>query len=269
MRSVFWLLILIFSGTEGYAQVTGILGAFGDETALVLTQVQDKKEVVIQQIHFTQGVLRGRPVVVALSGIGKVNAAITTTLMLEHFRPSEVIFTGIAGAVDPALSPGDLVIGTEVGYHDYGALHPDSLEHWRTRNPITNASNPLYFPCDTRLVQLAYAASQTTKLEKAGDMKDSVVPRIVKGRIVTGDEFISSEAATAALHRQLQAAATEMEGGAVAQVCWQQQVPFVVIRSMSDKASSNAHMDMQSFYHVAARNSANLVMNMVEMLVKK
>jgi adenosylhomocysteine nucleosidase len=189
--------------------------------------------------------------------------------MLEHFHPSEVIFTGIAGAVDPALSPGDLVIGTEVGYHDYGALHPDSLEHWRTRNPITNEPNPLYFPCDGRLVQLAYAASQTTKLERTGGMKDSAAPRIVKGRIVTGDEFISSEAATAALHRQLQASATEMEGGSVAQVCWQQQVPFVVIRSMSDKAGSNAHVDMESFYHVAARNSANLVMNMLEMLAKK
>jgi len=210
--------------------------------------------------------LRGRPVVVALSGIGKVNAAITTTLMLEHFHPSEVIFTGIAGVVDPALSPGDLVIGTEVGYHDYGALRPDSLEHWRTRNPISNESNHLYFPCDTRLVQLAYTASQVTKLERTGD---SVVPWIIKGRIVTGDEFISSEAATVALHKQLQASATEMEGAAVAQVCWQQRVPFVVIRSMSDKAGNNAHLDMQSFYHIAARNSANLVMNLVEMLVKK
>lgn len=260
--------VLLFTGA-GYAQVTGILGAFGDETALVLTQVREKKEVVIQQIHFTQGLLRGRPVVVALSGIGKVNAAITATLMLEHFHPSEVIFTGIAGAVDPALAPGDLVIGTEVGYHDYGALHPDSLEHWCTRNPITNEPNPLYFPCDTRLVELAYTASQKTKLEGTGWRKDSVMPLVVKGRIVTGDEFISSEAATTSLYRQLQASATEMEGGAVAQACWQQGVPFVVIRSMSDKAGSNAHMDMQAFYHIAARNSANLVMNMVDMLVKK
>ena len=263
-RSLLFLSVVLFESAG--AQVTGILGAFGDETALVLTQVQQKKEVVIQQIHFTQGLLRGRPVVVALSGIGKVNAAITTTLMLEHFKPSEIIFTGIAGAVDPALSPGDLVIGTEVGYHDYGALLPDSLEHWRTRNPIRNEQNPLYFPSDTGLVQLACTASRTTKLEKTGGEKDSVLPRIVKGRIVTGDQFISSQIATAALYRQLQASATEMEGAAVAQACWQQRVPFVVIRSMSDKAGNNAYMDLKSFYHIAARNSANLVMNMVEML---
>jgi len=269
MRKIFCLLLSTFVVLgSGYAQVTGILGAFGDETTLLLTQVKEKKEVVIQQMHFTLGLLKGRPVVVALSGIGKVNAAITTTLLLEHFHPSEVIFTGIAGAVDPALAPGDLVIGTEVGYHDYGALKPDSLEHWRTRNPINNESNPLYFPCDTQLVTLAYTVSLRTKLETTGWRKDGAMPRIVKGRIVTGDEFISSEAATEAMYRQLQASATEMEGAAVAQVCWQQRVPFVVIRSMSDKAGKDAHMDMQSFYHVAARNSANLVMNMVEMLVK-
>jgi len=271
MRSKFFLLFVLTSiiFTSARAQVTGILGAFGDETTLLLTQVRQKKEIVIQQIHFTQGLLRGRQVVVALSGIGKVNAAITTTLMLEHFHPSEIIFTGIAGAVDPALSPGDLVIGTEVGYHDYGALLPDSLEHWRTRNPVTNEQNPLYFPCDTRLVQLALTAAKTTKLEKTGSEKDSVMPRIVQGRIVTGDQFISSQAATAALYRQLQASATEMEGAAVAQACRQQQVPFVVIRSMSDKAGNNAHMDMESFYHIAARNSANLVMNLVGMLIRR
>jgi adenosylhomocysteine nucleosidase len=267
MKAFCLLLVTFISIGTVHAQVTGILGAFGDETTLLLTQVQQKKDIVIQQIHFTQGLLRGRPVVVALSGVGKVNAAITTTLMLEHFHPSEIIFTGIAGAVDPALSPGDLVIGTEVGYHDYGALLPDSLEHWRTRNPVTNEQNPLYFPCDARLVQLALTVAKTTKLERTGGEKDSVMPRIVQGRIVTGDQFISSQVATAALYRQLQASATEMEGAAVAQTCRQQQVPFVVIRSMSDKAGNNAHMDMESFYHVAARNSAHLVMNMVERLV--
>jgi adenosylhomocysteine nucleosidase len=268
IKTFLFLLTFVFAGAVE-AQVTGILGAFGPETELVVSQVQNKKDVVIQQLHFTEGVLRGRKVVVALCGIGKVNAAIATTLMLEHFQPSEIIFTGIAGAVDPALSPGDLVIATEVGYHDYGALRPDSLEHWRTRNPVRNEPNPLFFPCDASLVQLALQVSRTTKLESTGGSKDSAVPRVVTGRIVTGDEFISSGTATMALHRQLQASATEMEGAAVGQVCWQQQVPFVVIRSMSDKAGNNAHADMQSFYQTAARNSASLVMDVVERLAKK
>ena len=267
MKALTFLIAIFFAtfGTAG-AQRTAILGAFGEETTLLLTHVQQKKDTVIQHIHFTLGILRGRPVVVALSGIGKVNAAITTTLILEHFRPKEIIFTGIAGAVDPALSPGDIVIGTEVGYHDYGATTPDSLEHWRTRNPITNEQNPLYFPCDKKLVDLALSAAQHTTLQK---LTDSITPKVRQGRIVTGDQFMSSETATAALYRQLKASATEMEGAAVAQACWQQQVPFIIIRSMSDKAGSGAYKDYKTFYQVAARNSANLVMNMAEMLGKK
>lgn len=261
MMRTFLILVVLFLGGTVQGQVTAILGAFRDEVDLVRSQVQDKKEVFIQQIHFTEGTLKGRKVVVALSGVGKVNAAITSTLLLEHFHPSEVIFTGIAGAVDPDLLPGDLVIGVEVGYHDYGALKPDSLERWSTRNPITNEQNPLYFPSDARLVQLAYTVSQTTKLERTG-VNDSTAPKVVRGRIITGDEFISSQAATARLYRQLGASATEMEGAAVAQVCWQQKVPFVVIRSMSDRAGDSAHMDMDNFYHIAARNSASLVIGM-------
>src|SRR3569833_163855 len=198
------LIVILLSIRPVFAQRTAIIGAFGDETTLILTHVQQKKDTTIQQIHFTLGILRGRHVVVALSGIGKVNAAITTTLMLEHFRPREVIFTGIAGAVDPALSPGDIVIGTEAGYHDYGATTPDSLEHWRTRNPITNEQSPYFFPCDKKLIDLAQQAARRTRLEK---LADSVTPKVRQGRIVTGDQFMSSETATADLYKKLQASA--------------------------------------------------------------
>ena len=249
--------------------VTGILGAFADETELLLSQVQQKKEVMIRQIRFTQGLLKGRPVVVAQSGIGKVNAAVTTMLMLEHFQPAEIIFTGIAGAVDPALAPGDLVIGTKLAYHDYGSLLPDSMQRRSTRNPATMQENPLYFPCDARLVQLATMASRKIVLEKINRHNNSVYPTITSGIIVTGDVFVSSEAATQKLYRQMNARATEMEGAAVAQVCWQQQVPFIVIRSMSDNAGNNAFADVKSFYRIAARNSANLVISITELLVRK
>jgi adenosylhomocysteine nucleosidase len=265
IKALTFLIVISLPVSPVFSQRTAILGAFADETTLLLTHVQQKHDTIIQQIHFTLGILRGRPVVVALSGIGKVNAAITTTLMLEHFRPRELIFTGIAGAVDPALSPGDIVIGTEAGYHDYGATTPDSLEHWRTRNPITNQQNPFFFPCDKRLTDLALKAAQHTQLEK---LADSVTPKVRQGRIVTGDQFMSSETATAALYKNLQASATEMEGASVAQACWQQQVPFIVIRSMSDKAGNGAYKDYKTFYQVAARNSASLVMNMVERLAK-
>ena len=249
--------------------VTGILGAFADETELLLAQVQQKKDVVIQQIHFTQGILRGRPVVIALSGIGKVNAAVTTSLMLEHFQPSEIIFTGIAGAVNPALLPGDLVIGTRVAYHDYGSLLQDSLQRRATRNPVTMQENPLYFPCDGRLLHLADIAAKKITLDKITSHGTPLLPKIVTGIIVTGDVFVSSQAATQKLYKQMNAEATEMEGAAVGQVCWQQHVPFIVIRSMSDNAGNNAFSDVKTFYRVAARNSASFVITIAELLGKK
>jgi len=249
--------------------VTGILGAFPAETEFLLSQVRQKKEVVILQVHFTQGLLMGRPVVIAQSGIGKVNAAFTTTLMLDHFQPAEIIFTGIAGAVDPELSPGDLVIATKVAYHDYGSLLPDSMQRRATSHPASMAENPLYFPCDPRLLKLADSAGHTIKLEAVAGAGGRMIPRIIKGIIITGDVFVSSEAATQKLYQQMNAAATEMEGAAVGQVCWQQHAPFIVIRSMSDKAGNHAYTDVQSFYRIAAHNSASLVIAMVGMLAGK
>lgn len=240
--------------------VTAILGAFGDEITWLLGKMNDKNEKVIQHIHFTEGTLNGRRVVVALTGIGKVNAAITTTLVLEHFHPSEVLFSGIAGGVDPALSPGDLVIGEKIAYHDYGTLTPDSMEHRPTRNPYNNEENPLYFPCNDSLVKIAEKISQQLILEKPTNREGQSTPRIISGIIVTGDVFVSSRPATQLLHRQMNAEATEMEGAAIAQTCWQQGVPFLVIRSLSDDAGSKAYQDVKKFYQVAARNSARLVM---------
>ena len=247
-----------------YRQLTAILGAFPPELFLLQTQIQQKKDTVIQHIHFTEGILNGRQVVLAQTGIGKVNAAIVTTLLLEHFQPRELVFTGIAGGVNPELSPGDLVVGTQVSYHDYGTLTPDSMKRRATRNPFTMQENPEFFRCDSGLVQKALLAGKKSLLEKINSRKGNHTPLIIAGIIVTGDVFVSSLAATQNLRSRLNADATEMEGAAVAQVCWQQKTPFIIIRSLSDDAGNNAAMDVRSFYEIAARNSANLVMTLMK-----
>jgi adenosylhomocysteine nucleosidase len=264
MRIIILLLICLPTFISAQSQVTGILGAFGDETTYLLTQVQQKKETIIQQVHFTEGILQGKQVVIALTGMGKVNAAMTTTLMLEHFQPGAIIFTGIAGGVNPSLLPGDLVIGTRVAYHDYGAIVPDSMVRKPTRNPFTLKENPVYFTCDSSLVARARQVSTTISLEKIHRANGEQAPRIITGTIVTGDVFVSSNKAAQNLAQQLQADATEMEGAAVAQVCWQQKIPFIVIRSMSDNANNNAHADAVTFYPIAARNSARFVMAILQ-----
>ena len=243
-----------------FQNITAILGAFPAEVALIHSMIKQPKELAFQGIHFTEGILNGRHVVLAQTGMGKVNAAITTTLLLDHFKPREVLFTGIAGGTDPELSPGDLVIATTVAHHDYGTITPDSMLRRSTRNPTTEEENPIYFPCDKLLIRLAEKVSKEVKFQSAGKRS----PKVIEGVIVTGDVFVSSVAATKQLHQKMNAEATEMEGASVAQACWQQKVPFLVIRSLSDNASDNAHEDVATFYKIAAENSAHLVMAIVE-----
>jgi adenosylhomocysteine nucleosidase len=245
--------------------VIAVLGAFPEEVRLLLTQVKDKHEEVIQRVTFTTGTLRGARVVVALTGIGKVNAATTTLLTLEHYRPRVLIFSGIAGGINPQMLPGDIVIGRQIAYHDYGTLSAAGMKRSPTRDPATHAENPLYFSCDTSWVSRAQQAVKKMMWEKVNTGTGLRAPAIRTGIIVTGDVFVASDAATKELRQNMNADATEMEGAAVAQVCYQQRVPFLVIRSMSDNAGNNASHDMKAFYTVAARNAAEFVMTIVEM----
>ncbi len=256
MNKTFLFLLLALTVRSSIAQTTAIVGAYGEEITLLLEKVQDKKESVIANLHFTEGILNGRKVVVALTGIGKVNAAIATTLMIEHFHPAELLFSGIAGGIDPALSPGDLVIGTKIAYHDYGIL-TDTLRLDSTRNPATTKGNPLYFPSDAALISIAQRIGPGLPLEKPIEGKP--LPRIVSGTIVTGDVFVSSRMVARRLWQNMQAEATDMEGAAVAQTCWQQGVPFLVIRCLSDAADGEAEKDIARFYRAAAHNAAMLV----------
>lgn len=266
--AVFLLLIFFGAASDTQAQlykkknVTALLGAFSDEVKLLEQSVRHKRIRTVHGIPFTTGILNGRKVVIALTGIGKVNAAMTTTLMLQKFRPSEVLFTGIAGGLNPELLPGDIVIGRETTYHDYGYITFQKQATRATRNPITGEYNPVYFKADSVLLVKTLNAAEKTTLLATGENRRA--PKVVLGRILTGDVFVSSEEKVNQLLTDFEADATEMEGAAVAQICYQQQVPCIVIRSLSDKANGNAREDMLSFLKVAASNSAALVLEILK-----
>lgn len=268
---VVFSLILVYA-CPGFAQPAkkapglpiAILGAFDEEVRLLQASVQDKKESTVGGIRFVSGTLNGRAVVVAETGIGKVNAAMTTTLALVQFRPAAVLFTGIAGGVNPDLNPGDLVIARSTAHHDYETVTFDRKPSRQTRNAATRQPNPAFFPADSVLLRYAEAAAGRVQLEPP--QPGGPRPRVTTGIVVTGDQFISSAAKVAQLRAGFNADATEMEGAAVAQVCYHQGVPCLVIRSLSDKADENARNDMLSFYKTAARNSAALVMAILEKL---
>lgn len=248
---------------------TAILGAFNKEVMMIEQQLTDKQQQRIEGMSFVTGKLHNIPVVVAWTGIGKVNAAMTTTLLIEHFKPRDIIYSGIAGGVNPKLDPGDIVIAAETAHHDMGILAEDGFYNRGVINPLDGIRNPVYLPADPNLLKLAEQAADQVELEKIRTSVGERIPRIIKGIIVTGDVFVASPAKCAELRELLNADAVEMEGAAVAQICYQRQIPHLVVRSISDKADETARVDSMMFQEMAAKNSSTLITKIAELLASE
>lgn len=180
--------------------------------------------------HFHRGRLHGHDVLLVLSGIGKVAASITATLACQHFEARSIVFTGVAGGLADGVAIGDVVIGRTLLQHDLDAspIFP------RFEVPLTGRSR---FAVDTVLADSVAAAARR-----------HTPARVHEGLIVSGDRFVSTAAESAALRTLLpEALAVEMEGAAVAQVCDAFGVPFAVLRTISDRADDQAHVDFATF----------------------
>ena len=250
-------------------RITAVLSAMTLEIEAIGQELTDKKEMTIQGIRFTTGSLKDKRVVLAHSGIGKVNAAMTATLLVEQFQPTHILFTGIAGGLNPDLRPGDVVIGARIAHHDYGEYTPGGFRVSPTVNPFTGKPNPLFFAADADLLGAAEKAAADLKLAPVTTGNGERTPRVVTGVIVTGDAFVASPVKKEALRKEFQADATEMEGAAVVQVCGQLCVPCLVLRSLSDDAGAKAKEDVRLFEKTAAQNSALLVAAIVARLEAK
>jgi adenosylhomocysteine nucleosidase len=259
---------LAYSGAADARLLTGILGALDAEVATVRQALVAPRDTICLGLPFTLGELRGRPVVLATAGIGKVNAAMTTTLLIEHFRPEQVLFTGIAGGLNPDLDPGDIVLGAKVVHHDFAVAGNEGTSVMATRAPSNAIPNPIYFPADSTLLALATEVGRGLALAPIPTRVGPRPPRIVAGVIATGESFVAATARKQELRDRLGADAVEMEGAAVAQVCYQLGTPCLVVRSLSDRADSSAVRDIEQFYRIAADNSAALVMGMVARLAR-
>jgi len=262
-KLAFFLLIAQVSIAQTYTPqpITGLLGAFEAEVTLVKQSLLESDTVRVDGVLFTTGRIGQQRVVVAETGIGKVNAAMTTTLLISHFHPKQVLFTGIAGGTNPDLQPGDIVIARQTTHHDYQSITFDQKLTQQTRNAVTGQMNPAFFPADSLMLARARAVARLVPFDPVPGTNRP--PSVLTGIVVTGDQFISSAQKVAQLRQDFGADATEMEGAAVAQVCYQLRVPCLVIRSLSDRADDNARRDMLSFYQTAARNSAKLVLAII------
>lgn len=248
------------------APVVGILGATPAELRAVEEQMANRGARRVRGLKFVTGVIHGRKVVAARTGIGKANAAMVTALLIALFRPSEVIFTGVAGGLNPELAPGDIVIGEKVAYHDYGFLGPNGLRREATVNPVTDDDNPRFFRAEQRLLDAAVRAVSSVKLSEVVTSAGRRKPRVVLGSIATGDVFVAAASKASEIREALGADVVEMEGAAVAQVCSELGVPCLVIRSVSDRASESARAEMAQFLETAAGNAARLTLAIIRSL---
>jgi adenosylhomocysteine nucleosidase len=243
--------------------VIAILGAMTVEVETLGQALTEKKERTVQGVRFTTGRLNNRRVVLAHSGMGKVNAAMAATLLVKQFQPTHLLFTGIAGGLNPDLRPGDVVIGAKTAYYDYGEWTPEGFRVGRTVDPFTGKLNPLFFAADADLLAVAEKAALDLTLAPVKTATGERIPRVVTGVIVTGDAFVASPAKKDALRIEFTADATEMEGAAVAQICGQWRVPCLILRSLSDDAGAQAKEDERLFEKTAAQNAARLVTGIV------
>ncbi len=253
-------------GTNISNRPIAILGAFADEIHMLEDSLENKQIIEQGGIQFTRGLLKGKDVVIAYTGIGKVNAAMTTTLLIGHFNPAKTIFTGIAGGLNPKLNPADIVVAEKCVHHDLNYVYDDSLVSYPVSSPITGKVNPVFFKSDSLLLRVLEESYSGIKLESYKIGNREYKPKIITGIIATGDAFIASEKKKAELIRRFQADAVEMEGAAVAQICYQYNIPFIIIRSISDSADENANLDIGKFLSVSSENANRVVIKLVESL---
>jgi len=220
----------------------GIIGAMDEEVSILKAKLENTKTTIIAGCEFYQGLLNGKEVILTKSGIGKVAAAVATTLLLERFQPDVVINTGSAGGFNKELSVGDIVISTEVRFHDVD-LTAFGYEIGQM------AQLPAAFEADKKLIDVAQNAAQTINGLK-----------IIQGLICTGDIFMADpQKAEIARNNFPSMAACEMEAASVAQVCHQFAVPFVIIRSLSDIAGKKSELSFEELLPIAAKNASILV----------
>ncbi|MBN3574921.1 5'-methylthioadenosine/S-adenosylhomocysteine nucleosidase [Vibrio neptunius] len=227
----------------------GIIGAMEQEVSILKQAIENCQEVSKAGCTFYAGKLNGVEVVLLQSGIGKVAAAIGTTMLLDEYKPDVVINTGSAGGFDSSLNLGDVVISTEVRHHD-----ADVTAFGYEMGQM--AQQPAAFLADEKLMDVA---------EKAlAQMEDK---HAVRGLICTGDAFVCTAERQAFIRTHFPSViAVEMEASAIAQACHQFKVPFVVVRAISDVADKESPMSFEEFLPLAAKSSSEMVFKMVELL---
>lgn len=224
----------------------GIIGAMDEEVAKLKEQMTDVTVTSKASMDFYKGKLAGKDVIVVRSGIGKVNAAVCTQILIGEMGATAVINTGIAGSLDAAIDIGDVVLSSDVVHHDMDATGFGYPVGQIPRMEV------LSFEADSKLRVLAKECCEKVNPDI----------NVFVGRVASGDQFISNKDVKQRIIDNFQASCTEMEGAAIAQTAYLNHVPFLIIRAISDKADDSATVDYPAFEAKAIENSVKLMIEM-------
>lgn len=229
--------------------VIGIISAMEEELAILLDDMEVAEKKVKANMTFYKGKLWNKDVVAVVSGIGKVNAAVCTQILISEYKVDHVINVGVAGGIGMDIYPGDVVIAENLVQYDM-----DTTAFGDRHGQIPRLDT-FDFICDKNLVNVCKEACD--EIEGFNTFS---------GRIVSGDQFVASLEKIKWLEKEFEAKAVEMEGASIAHVCYLNNIPFVVIRSISDNANNGAHMDYEKFTPIGVRNSTTILKAMIEKL---
>lgn len=225
----------------------GIIGAMDLEVGTLKSSMTQVKTLKKAGMEFWEGNLRGLPAVVVQCGVGKVNAGICAQILADLFGVTAIVNTGIAGSLDKELDIGDILISTDAMYHDFDC-------HYFDYTPGQVPGLPLAFPADDALAKQAEAACRAMGIS------------FRRGRVASGDQFVSGKALKERIISITSASCTEMEGAAIAQAAYRNGIPFLILRAISDKADDSAQMDYPTFERQAAEHCAGLVLRLAAAL---
>ena len=232
-----------------------VLGAMEEETVRLRARLTDVREETVARIRVARGSFDGTEIILAQCGIGKVNAAICTQMIIDRYGADRLLFCGVAGGLAPNMRPGDIVVASHLIQYDM-----DLTAFGRRRGEIPGLGRLL--ESDPELVQLAAAAFDEAFPGSDGP-GPSLGPNLMIGTVASADRFIKDRDEQRRLQREFSALATEMEGAAAGQTCYLNDVPFVVVRAISDGASQSAQDEFSSNLSRAAANAARLMEKLI------
>jgi adenosylhomocysteine nucleosidase len=252
-----------------FVPTIGLICAIPQELADLRSALEHNRRARIGGFDFDQGRLDGRQVVLAEAGIGKVNTATVATLLVARFDAGILVFSGVAGGLDPELAIGDVVIAERAIQHDAGVIEEGRLHPYQAGHvPFFNPTHELGYAPDRDLLQRVRGRLEGLELAplSAAAGGSGRRPRLVYGTILAGDQFIHCEATRERLHREFQAQAVAMEGAALAQVAERLGVPWLEIRALSDLAGKDSRFDFARFVDEVAQSSARILRQLLPVL---